>query len=76
MLARVLAMVLYQSSIETAKRVGLVFGMGASFYPTLYCRKFGYLQIARNSGLRKFRHGISIVERALNLARERWTIRA
>ena len=39
MLARVLAMVLCQSSIETAKRVGLVFGMGASFYPTLYCKE-------------------------------------
>jgi len=29
-----------------------------------------------NSGLRKFRHGISIVERAINLAGEKWTIRA
>jgi len=29
-----------------------------------------------NYGLRKFRHGISIVERAINLARERWTLRA
>ena len=28
-----------------------------------------------NSGLRKFRHGISIVERAMNLARERWMLR-
>ena len=28
------------------------------------------------SGLRKFRHGISIVERVINLARERWTLRA
>ena len=29
-----------------------------------------------NSGLRKFRHGISIVERAGNLAGERLTLRA
>ena len=29
-----------------------------------------------NSGLRKFRQGISIVERAIPLARERWTLRA
>ena len=28
-----------------------------------------------NSGLRKFRHSISIVERAINLAGERWTLR-
>ena len=29
-----------------------------------------------NFGLRKFRHGISIVGRAINLAGERWTLRA
>jgi len=27
-----------------------------------------------NSGLIKFRHGISIFDRAINLARERWTL--
>ena len=52
---------------------GLVFGMCASFHPSyVHCvkRKFGYLQnkgaslwnFFLNSGLRKFRHGISIVE--------------
>jgi len=30
------------------------------------------VELIRNSGLRKFRHGISIVERAINLARQRW----
>ena len=29
-----------------------------------------------NSRLRKFRHGISIVELAINSARERWMLRA
>ena len=28
-----------------------------------------------NSGLRKLRHGISIIERAINVARERWMLR-
>jgi len=33
-----------------------------------------HLNFLANSGLGKFRHGISIVERAINLARERWTL--
>jgi len=47
-------------------------------------RKFGYVQnkgrptslwnFFLNSRLRKFRHGISIVEHVINL--ERWTLRA
>jgi len=32
--------------------------------------------IAPKSGLRKFRHGTSFLERAVNLAGERWTLRA
>jgi len=34
------------------------------------------LELFLNSRLRKFRHGISIVERVINLARERWTLTA
>jgi len=57
-------------SVETADQIGLVFSMGASFdlsYTLL--RKFSIFKnkgtslwnFAPNSGLRKFRHSISIV---------------
>ena len=73
-------------SIETAEQIELVFGMSASFHPSYTVLK-GNSVISKikgtslwnfvlNSGLRKFRHGISIVERAINLARERRTPRA
>ena len=56
-----------RSAIETAERIGLVI------------RKFGYLQntatsrwnFAPNSGLRKFLHGISIVETCYQLRRRK-----
>jgi len=62
-----------RSSIETAERNELVFGMGASFHPLpLHCvkRKFRYLQnkgislwnFDPDSGFRKFCFGISTVE--------------
>jgi len=92
MLARVLAMALClsvclclsvtsRSSVETAERIELGFGTGASTVLK------GNLGIHNNkgtflwnfylySGLRKFRNGISIVERAISLARGRWTLRA
>jgi len=61
-----------RSSIETAERIELVFGMRASFHPSYTVLK-GNSVISKNkgtslwnfvliSGLRKFRHGISIVE--------------
>ena len=73
--------------IETVGRNNLVFGMGGGFFrPVLHCvlRKFSYLQnkgtylwnCFLNSGLRKFRHGISIVERAINLARQGRSLQA
>jgi len=68
---------------------GLIwFWHGGFFRPVLHCvlRKFRYLQyrskgtslwnFVLNSGLRKVRHGMSIVKRAINLTRERWTLRA
>jgi len=71
-------------SIETDRRNNLVLAWGLlSTSPTLY---FMEIQVSTkirvlpsgtfflNSGLRKFRHGISIVERAINLARERWSL--
>jgi len=84
MLARVLAMALCLSvclclpatsrcSIKRGERISVFFGMKASFNQShSVLRKFGYL----NSGLKKCRHGISIVERAINLARESWTLTA
>jgi len=64
-------------SIETDERIKLVWHV--SFLPpVLHCvkRKFGYLQnkgtslwnFVLNSGLRKFRHGISIVETCYQLS--------
>jgi len=61
-----------RSSTKTAERIELVFGMRASFHPSYTVLK-GNSVISKNkgtslwnfvlnSGLRKFRHGISIVE--------------
>jgi len=64
-------------SIETAGRIELVFGMWASFQPSYTVLK-GNSVISKtkgtslwkflNSGLRKFRHGISIVETCYQLS--------
>jgi len=66
----------------------MLFGIEASFgqsYTVTYGNSGIYKNKGRptslwnffiNYGLRKFRHGISIVDRAINLARERWTLRA
>ena len=75
-----------RSSTETAERIELVFGVGASFHLS-YTLLTGNSSVSKNkgtslwnlvpnSGFRKFRHGIWIFERAINLARERWTLRA
>ena len=63
---------------ETAKRIELVFGMWSSFHPSYTVLK-GNSVISKNkgtslwnfvihSGLRKFRHGISIVETCYQLS--------
>jgi len=69
-------------SIKRDERINRVFGVGAAFdHAVLHCvlRKFGYLQKNKdtslwnfflNSGLKKYRHGISIIELVINLARE------
>ena len=67
-------------SIKKNERITPLFGVKTFFRPVLHCalRKFRYLQnkgtflwnFFLNFGLRKFRHGISIVERAINLAGE------
>jgi len=67
-----------RSSIETDERIGLVFGMGASFdlsYTVLYGNSCTFKNkgtslwnFAPNFGLRKFRHGISIVEACYQLS--------
>ena len=63
-----------RSSIETDKRIELVFWHRGIFLPVIHLLPVLW-DFVPNSGLRKFRHGISIVERAINLARERWTLR-
>ena len=64
------------SSIETDERIELVLAWELfSTYPACILRKFGYLQskstffwnFVPNSRLRKFRHGISIVEACYQL---------
>jgi len=43
----------------------------------IYLQKYGYFLLELFSKPRKkILHGISIVERAIDLARERWTLRA
>jgi len=65
-------------SIETTERIELFFGMQASFHPSYTVLK-GNSVISKNngtflwnfvvnSGLRKFRHGISIVETCYQLS--------
>ena len=73
-------------SFETAERIELVFSMGDSFHLSytvlkgntgISKNKGTFLSnFAPNSGLRKFRHDRSIVQRVVDLARERWTLRA
>jgi len=69
-------------SIEMDGQIALVLLHGSFLRPVLHSivRKFigafknkgtSLWNFAPNSGLRKFRHGISIVERVINLARER-----
>jgi len=68
-------------SVKMDVRINLVFGVGASFDQSytafsvnsgMYRNKGTFLSdFFLNAGLRKFRHGISSVERAINLARER-----
>jgi len=64
-------------SIETAERIELVFGMRASFNPSYTVLKGNVISknkgtslwnFVLNSGLRKFRHGISIVETCYQLS--------
>ena len=73
-------------SIETDEQIELVFGMRASLHPICTVLK-GNSVISKNKGialwnfvlnsaLKKFRHGISIPKRVINLAQERWTLRA
>jgi len=67
-----------RSSAKTDERIELVFGVGASFHPSYTVLK-GNSVISKNkgtslwnfvlkSGLRKFRHGISIVETCYQLS--------
>jgi len=67
-----------RSSTKTAERIELVFGVWASFHPSYTVLK-GYSVISKNngtslwnfvlnSGLRKFRHSISIVETCYQLS--------
>jgi len=67
-----------RSSTKTTERIELVFGMSASFHPSYTVLK-GNLVISKNKGtslwnivlkswLRKFRHGISIVETCYQLS--------
>ena len=91
-LVRVLAMALVclsvtsRSSVDMAKRIGLVlvFGMGLlSTCPTLYGKEIRLPQkkctspwnFAHNSELRKFFHGISIVETCCQLSSRKVVIR-
>ena len=63
-------------SIKRDERIKLVVGTDASFDQTFlfrYMRKLFWNFFHYTS---EFRHGISIVERVINLARERWTLRA
>ena len=73
-------------SIKTAEWIELVLGMWASFHP-FYAVLKGNSVISKNkdtflwnfvlnSGLRKFRHGNSIVETCYQLSWERWPLRA
>ena len=65
-------------SIETDERIELVFGMWASFHPSYTVLKGNSVipqnkgtslwNFVLNSGLRKFRHGISIVETCYRLS--------
>jgi len=67
-----------QCSIETAERIELVFGVWASFHPSYTVLKENSVtsenkgtflwNFVVNSGLRKFRHGISIVETCYRLS--------
>ena len=62
-------------SIETPERIVLVF-FARKFpltYHTLWCKE---IQVSSLELCSKFRHRIWIVERAINLARDRWTLRA
>ena len=62
-----------QSSIESAERIELVFGMWASYTVlkgnSVISKNKGtsLWNFVLNSGLRKFRHGISIVETCYQL---------
>ena len=73
-------------SVETSEeRIGLVLGLGASFdlshtglqgnSSTFKNKGTSLWNFVPNSGLGKFRHDISIVERAVNFAGERWALR-
>jgi len=63
-----------RGSIKRGELINLVFWLGGFFQPAAglryVLRKFGYTKslwkFFLNSGLIKFRHGISIVERALS----------
>ena len=67
-----------RSSIETVERIELVFGTGASFHPSYTVLKGNSVipknkgtflwNFVLNAGLRKFRHGISIVETCYQLS--------
>jgi len=60
-------------SVKRDERINLILAWRLfSTSPTL-C--FKEIQVSINSGLTKFRHGISFVERAINSARERLTLR-
>ena len=73
-------------SVKRDGRINVVFGMEASFDQSytvvlgnsgIYKKNKGtplWNVFFLNSGLGKFRHGISIVERAINLARKSWTL--
>ena len=66
------------SFIETDERIELVFGMWASFHPSYTVleensvisknKGISLWNFVLNSGLRKFRHGISIVETCYQLS--------
>ena len=64
-------------SIETDERIELVFGVGASFHlcykeihvpSKIRYRPTSVCNFAPNSGLRKFRHGISIIDACYQLS--------
>ena len=82
-----LSVCLCRRSIETDERIGLVFGAGASFdlSYTLYCKETQVTSkirvlpsgtLLQTRDLKFFATANGSPKRVINLARERWTLRA